>query len=832
MTSKNGFVSTEQDARAAHWRMDMGLAFVSSAVLVLEILQIRIFSYSLDPFTIHLAVGVCLLGLGASATVLALLPQRSVERARPFAAAFAVVGALTIPACHAVFAAWAPEVYAPTALGIVVLVVLAVPYFCFGMTIATLLVTRSSGVGRAYAFNLAGSGVGCVLIFPLLNALGAEAAIGVVAWMALAAAFMIHVPRQAIWRGAAVAGGLVLVISQIFASSLYLFPPDPEGQSTWMMKRAEQYIASRYPYGGPEVTMERHYSRWTDTARVEVWEVVSNLEGLQSRPVNTRIVLQDSAAGSVMFGVGEDTNQARVIFEDTVYGAGYVPAVTSDVLVIGLGGGPDILTALHHGASRVVGVDISGANIDIARGPFKEFLGDPYGRPEVTALRIDGRTYLRSSSDLFDLVVMTGVDTKTLYSAGSLTLSENYLYTLEAFQEMIRRLKPGGRLAITQYYDAVAWRLGATALEALKLDGAEDPTRHIFSVRQGLWKTLIVKRTPLTDEEVTRLSNWVHRHAGRAPDVNVIDLLLSEIPLARPLEILYSPPPRLMATVPFYEAVAQGRVDSFLENAVDDLYPVTDDRPYVFFKTRPERAFIEMPQMLRRLLKLAAQLALASALLILFPLFLLRRRGLRRARTTRSLIYFVCLGVGFMLVEIGLFHRFVLLLGHHSYSVTVVLFGLLGGASIGSALSSRFATARRMLASAPIAALIGVIVIYAFALDAVFSAAAQLPFAARIILALLTLLPLGIALGYPFPRGLQAVRTGSGPLAAWAIGVNGFASVLGAVLAVPIVLVTGMKVLLLGGAVLYAIAMLTMPVAGFSRSLPGLIAQPETSASR
>jgi SAM-dependent methyltransferase len=788
-------------------RMDLGLAAISATTLLLEILQTRIFSYSLDPLTIYLAVGVCLLGLGASATVLAVLPDLSATRARSIAASFAVLGALATPAAHALFAAWAGEVYARTPLGGVTLVVLAVPYFCFGMTTAALLVARSHAIGRAYAFNLAGAALGCAIVYPLLDLLGAEASLVVAAWMSLGTAFLLGLPRSRMLAGAIVGACLLLV--QASAATLYDFPPDPRGQLAWIERKASEFVQSN---SKARFEIERVYSRWTDTGRAEVWQVNTNVSQFRSRPVETKVFMQDASAGSLLLGVGDDLGRSRTYFEDTIYGAGYVPRPVEDVLVIGLGGAPDVLGALHHGASRIVGVDINEATIDFARDQFREFLGDPYGQPEVETHTMDGRTYLRTTPDRFDLIVMTGVDTKTLLASGSLSLSENYLYTEEALRDVIRHLRDDGVLAVTRFREFVLYRIISAAASALAAESIDDPERSMIVVKQGAWLTLLVQRGSFDGEELDRVHAWVARNSEPPTDLHLPEWDLIGVGLSHPITLRYSPPPRPVAVTGFYRALRDGTVAPYVESASKDLRAATDDRPYLFFETRPERAFTDPPEVLTELLGFAAQLTVASALLILLPLIVLRRRGLVSPASSLSLVYFACIGIGFMLVEIGLFHWFVLLLGHQSFSVTAVLLGLLVGASVGSAFSSWQPFRGRGAASAALAVLVGVLILYSRVLGDVFAAAASSSFASRWLLALATLIPLGVLLGLAFPLGARALRTHNVALVAWAIGVNGFASVLGATLAVPLALVTGLSTLLLGAAALYTIAILTLPI--------------------
>ena len=544
---------------------------------------------------------------------------------------------------------------------------------------------------------------------------------------------------------------------------------------------------------------------------MDVFELRSNLERLQPRidgPLEVLFFAQDAGAGSHLLGVRDDPSRARSFFERTIYGAGYARGGVRDVLVIGVGGSPDVLTAAWHGAQRVVAVDINDGVFELARGPFRELLGDPFARPGVSTVHMDGRTFLRSSREQFDLVQLSGVDTKTILASGSLSLSENYLYTHEAMREAVARLRPEGALAIARFSDFEVHRLASVAVRALRESGAAAPERHLLAIAQGVWRTLLVKRSPFEPGEIDRLHAFV-AGASTPPSVRIPELDLIGAGLDFPMRVQYSPPPRPVATTGYFRALAGGELDAYVESSEADLRPPSDDRPYFFPRARPERILAGMPDVLGELLQYAVQIGAVAGLFILAPLVVFQRRGLRIPGAAPALLYFTCLGVGFMLIEIGLFHRFVLLLGHQSYSVTVVLFGLLLGASLGSALSARLAGPRRVQLA--LAGLVVAILVYTLALDVVFARSAAAPFALRLALSLVLLVLLGLGLGIPFPVGLRALRARGAPLIAWAVGVNGFASVIGATLAVPLALLTGLRFLLLAGAALYAVALLALP---------------------
>ena len=793
-------------------RADAGLFAVSCAILTLEILQIKIFGFSLDPLRIYLAIGVCLLGLGASATLLALAPPFSTSRARELGAVCAVAGAASLPIVHVFFSRLSESFAFGGMAALVLLAALAVPYLLLGATVALSLVSRAAGIGRAYAVNLAGSASGCAIVFPLLEALGAERALVAAAALALTGGLLLATPSSVAQRALVGLVGLGLSVVFWIGAPVFEFPPDATGQLFHVLKRADE-IEREHPT--EEVLAVPVWRRWDRTGRIDIYRIETTIPELQSRvggPLETLFYVQDASAGSYLIGVGDDLERGRELFEGTVYGLGYELGRRDDVLVIGLGGAPDVLTALHHGADRITGVEINAAAIDLVRGEFAAFLGHPYANPAVRLQRMDGRTFLRSTDEKFDLIQMSGVDTKTALSSGSIAVNENYLYTREAMLDMLDRLEPEGVVVITRFGNFDAHRLASIAVVALRDLGAAHPERHIAVVEQGFLRGMVVKRSPLTPHEVEGLHAWLDSRGGEPPDIVIPALDWIGVSMRHPMRVLYTPPPRAVAETPFFKALEAGNVEAFVAHARRDLRAPPDDRPFFFLRDRKEQALTAPSPALRSLYVTFAQLSAVSVLFILLPLLVLRRRGLQGPLAGRSLVYFGCLGAGFMLIEIGLIHRFVLLLGHSSYAVTVVLLGLLVGASAGSLFSRRLSidTARDLRGA--LLALLALLMLVAFSLGSVFEAAAGLAFEARLLISLAILTALGFLLGIPFPTALRSLDSTSRPLVAWCIGLNGFASVLGSTAAIPIAMIVGLRILLLLGVALYALALVAAPL--------------------
>ncbi|HXJ37444.1 MAG TPA: hypothetical protein VMS22_25730 [Candidatus Eisenbacteria bacterium] len=795
----------------ASWRADVGLVVVSAAVLTLEVLQTKLFGFSLDPLSIYVAVAMCMLGLSAAATLLAILPPLPPERASRLAALGSAGGAVAIVVAHVLFAAWSPAVRTGGIGVAVVLAAMVLPYFGFGLTTTLLLVGGGERIGRTYALNLAGSGLGCLLVFPFLDAFGAERSLALVGIMGVATGALLAPARPAGVRAAVGVAALALVATFAGAPRLFAFQPDPTGQVAVIMSRIAK-LDAQHGAGTAEATPV--FSRWDRTGRIDVYRLTSSRPELQGRiggPVETLFFAQDASAGSILLGVGGDLSRAREFFDRTVYASGYVTGPRRDVLVIGLGGGPDVLSALYHGASRVVGVEINRTVIDLVRYDLADFVGRPYDRLEVTLQQLDGRTFLRQSPDSFDLIQLSGVDTKSVFFASAgLALNESYLYTRQAMGELLRRLRPDGVLALNRFKTDVQ-RLTSVAVAGLRDLGVEAPERHVIVVGQGLWRTVLVKRSPFTPAEVALVGEWVKQNPT-APPIVVPAYDWIGVSFQYPLEIVYSPPPAAVAVGPFFEALAGGTLDAFIAAQMFDFSPPDDDRPFFFFPVRPKDMLRSGAPGLDEVTRLARWLTIVSIAVIVVPLVLWRRRGLRAPRAGRTLAYFACLGVGFMFVEIGLIHRFVLLLGHQTYAINVVLFGLLLGAGLGSLSAARLVRGERGRLRVALAALIAGVVVVALGLGVAFDWVATFGFGSRLALALVLLVALGFLLGIPFPTGLAALAADSQELVAWAIGINGFASVVGGTLAVPTAMIGGFRSLALLAAALYVIAALAAPL--------------------
>jgi spermidine synthase len=778
-----------------------GLFVLSAALLTLEVLQTRLFAYSLDTFLFYGAVGVTLLGLGASGTLLSLWRGWRERPLGTLGAAASAGFAISLVAAHAAFARVSSGLaidLSPRALA--TFAGLAVPYFFAGIGITASLVASGTGVHRAYVANLMGSAVGCLVVFFALEPLGAPFLLGMTACGGLlAGGLFLRLSHGRAARLALAAAAAVTTLSLI--ASARLFPLTPGGGQLAGLERA--------------TPLDRLHHVWDPTGRIEIHRLRDLLAEVPA-PLPVYFFSQDGSAGSILLGVTDDLARARGFFERTLYGAPYVlrgEGAGANVLVIGLGGSPDVQAAHFFGARSVTGVEINASAIAAIAGPFAAFTGNPYGRPNARTVHLDGRTFVRSTPETFDLIVMSGVDTKSVLAAGSLSISENHLYTLEAFEEYLDRLAPGGVIAVLRFGQFDRLRLSTIGVAALRARGVAHPERHFAVLEQQAWTSVLLGRDPLPADAIERLAKWIASLPAPDTGIRLPPYDIFRLGLRRPPRLLH--PGEASGGEPdapeLFDAVAQGREADFIAAYRFDISPPTDDRPFFFDLQRKDRIFAESSVIYRRLGGFLAVIGILAAVTIAAPVPLLRRRA-TAGGLGRVLAYFGALGTGFMLLEIGLAQKLVLFLGHPAYSVTVVLAALLVGAGLGSAAAGRSTLRGADLVqrrAVPAILIIGLVL--ALGLDSLARVCAALPLAGRLAVAAALLVPLGFALGMPFPTGLGLLTSRRSDLVPWAIGANGLTSVVGASAALPAAMIVGYRAVLVAGLVAYVVAAFAVP---------------------
>ncbi len=765
----------------------IGIFLISLATLALEILQVRVFSVMLWHHLSYMVITITLLGFSAAGAYVAIKGAGDDTQALNTAGWAALLSGITTVIGFAVVTRIPLDTYME--MGVVQLsfiflyyAFLIVPYFFMGLTITILLTRFVKVVHRLYFWNLIGSALGCLLFLWLLLTFGGEGSILIVAALASAAAIPLFPKKSLV--GLAVVVTVVLLVLSTQASTILTVRPAAS-------KALGEFMANV-----PDLKIER--SQWDPIARIDV----------SSSPSFGKIYRYHDAEVQKIFTIDGDAYTFVYRFDKpwpevdligkTLYSSAYFFKEKPKVAVIGLGGGTDIMTALHHEARDITGVEINQAMIDAANYAFQDYKYQPYQDPSVTIVHEEGRSYLRRVQEKYDIIQMSGVDTWSALATGAYVLSENYLYTREAFQEYYEHLNKDGILCMIRWIFSPpreCLRLVTIQSDILKENSFAAPWDHFLVLRQGTLASVVTKMSAFTRRDIQRLK----RQLSDKPD----------------LEILYAP--GMAGDNMFYRyfaAMKENREQEFIAQYPFKLDPVYDDRPFFFefykwkdtFKTYFDQGgYLVAARPIGYIILLASlvQAVFFGLIFILFPLYKFKRRGLSMVGSRHMIAYFAALGMGFMFVEVSLMQKFVLFLGHPTYSITVTLFTLLTFSGIGSFIAGRIVKDPRRLILRATQAIAAMVILYSFILTPTFNALLGLPLWGRTLAAVLVLAPLGILMGMPFPTGLSYVRRGAASFVPWAFGINGVASVAASVICIILALVFGFNIVLYLAAIIY-----------------------------
>ncbi|HNV70170.1 MAG TPA: hypothetical protein PKO06_10765, partial [Candidatus Ozemobacteraceae bacterium] len=495
------------------------------------------------------------------------------------------------------------------------------------------------------------------------------------------------------------------------------------------------------------------------------------------------VVNIDANAGTVMTAFSGRPEDVGHLQYDISNLAHYLRS-QADVFVVGVGGGRDILSAIAFNQRRIVGLEVNRDMIDLVTRVFADLTGRLHERPDVRLINDEARSYLVRTNERFTIIQVSLIDSWAATAAGAFVLSENTLYTTEAWQLFLQRLTSNGILSFSRWYRQNApgeiQRLLALAVHALRCNGVSDPRRHLLLVRVSAPEhtgdpnngvgTLLVSPSPFSDADLQKLSDVCR--ALR------FDIALSPTTCIDPRFLPILETPDLLTY-----AAAQPQ----------NIAPPTDDRPFFFHLHRIRDVFSTGGGETRVEVFLLALLGFITVLTALCVLLPLRWRGDVPSSPDQFWfsVYFSGIGLGFMLIEMAFLQWLVVLLGHPTYSLSVVLFSLLLASGAGSWLTARFVAPDVPPGKFWIGGFLMALVASGLAVPGVAAAQAGAENLSRMFTAVLLILPLGTILGTAFPRGMALCQQRQPALAPWLWGTNGAMSIVGSILAVIIALEWG-----------------------------------------
>ena len=780
----------------------IAIGLLSSCVLAYEVLLTRMFSIVLWHHFAYMIISAAMLGYGTSGTALTLLKEKIAPH---FGAVYMLAAAALAVLMPAAF--WLSQqvpfnplelLWDPAQPGrlLTVYLLMMLPFFCGGIGIGLVFAHFGRQSSRVYACDILGAGAGSlgaivVLFFiqpaQVLTALTALALLAA----AVAAAELKLRPRWLVELFA----GLAVVALALPAIPLHLSP----------YKDLSQALAIT----GARVIEESSSPLGQVTVVENVQVPLRNAPGMS---------LNSTGEPPPQLGVFVDGNgpSALTRFDGMLAPLAYLDQLTSAlpyhlierprVLVLGAGAGSDVLQALYHGSAAIDAVELDRNVTDLVDRRFKDYAGNLYGRPGVHVYAAEARGFVNASRQRYDLIQVALLDSFGTASAGLYGLSENYLYTVEALQADLNRLAPDGMLAVTRWLTLPprgALKLFATAVTALERNGASNPASRLVMIRGWKTVTLLVKNSDFSAKEIaavrefcrTRSFDLAYYPGMRAGEANRYNQL------AQPY---------------FHEgavALLSPQRQAFIDRYKFYIEPATDDRPHFFrffkwnaaaeiFSLREQGGMPLLDWSYPLLVATLLQSIAASALLILAPLALSRCR--RSLPGVPVALYFLAIGFAFMFMEIAFIQKFVLFLSHPLYAVAVVLCAFLLFAAAGSWLAGRWQAANKVMLA--VSAMGALSLLYLAILPGLFQALIHLPDAAKIFISVLLIAPLAMCMGVPFPTGLTRLAGTKEEAIPWAWAINGFASVVGAVLATLLAIHLGFASVILLAVLIYALA--------------------------
>lgn len=803
--------------RRAPPRALAAICAVAMMTLVLQIALTRILSATVSHHAAFAVIGLVMLGLATSAAVVFVQRNRAERPATLSVCANALLAAgVGCSASSLMFTGlmalpWGSQQNGPALLA-------GVPFFALfflaGYGIAFLLAEYAEDAARLYWLDLTGAAAGCALVIPLLDV---GSPLVTVAWCGVLVSGGGYLLTRDPSDGRTGLGGGVVLLTLIVAVSTTAFPEltrlrHAKGMSQdnvlWEQWNRLSRVTVHDEVPGYDHQLARLRAHYPDADAEQIldrWRMGWGMSELFTGDVpEMRWVELDTDAGTqIVEGGGRDYGDRLEYLEYDVTTVAY--QLRSEGLerafVVGGGGGRDVLTALHFGVEEVDVAELNPSVVEAVDEAFGDYGGHVYSLPGVHTHIGEARSILSRKEERYDVIQMSMIDTWAASVAGALVLSENALYTREAFELYLDHLQPDGLFTVSRWASDARWGEAARTLAlmgaALRRHGATDPATHVAVVQAGGQAypgvaTCIMKPTPFSDAERRALAEATERLG--------FELIW---PLLEGEPVLDVP------------AVMAGDRDAAYELRLDLRAP-TDDRPF-FFELRPMLTSWLWALQDRDLSVASRSMIMTGLLLLIYPLVgrILMLEPLQRynaslpeAERTQlrahlpAVTYFAMIGLGFLFVEVAILQRYMTFLGHPTYAMSVVLFSLLLSSGAGASMSDWLSDPARIVW--PLGALLVGIALTAFAVPPLLVGLHHLDLAVRMVVAIALVVPLGLCMGMMFPLGVRMLhRDGVAHLLPWLWSVNGIFGVMASVVGIIVAMSQGYTAVLGLGAVCY-----------------------------
>jgi len=790
----------------------LGVFLVSMATLMYEVLLTRIFSVTTWYHFAFLCISVAMFGMTLGAILVYLKPAVfSPEKTQRCLAVGALAfGVLSVTAIlvHLLCPLVCPGVDAATVIMIglgVALPFLLAAFTASGISIALALTRFPGKINFMYAADLVGAACGCLFVVMLLRFVDPIAVVLILAAVSSLAGIL-FLTGAGERKLLSATGAAFVVFALVAIVQVYSF------------EQHAPLFEVRWSKGFKD--FPNLYERWNSFSRIRVlgdkqaaaYPDAYGLSPKVSDSLRVKSLVLDidgGAATTILNFDGKDLTPHAYLADEIAEFAHHLRH-QADVLVIGAGGGKDILSALVMGQKHVTAAEINENTINAVNNVFSDFSGKLYDHPKVTVVNDEGRSYTTRSGKKFDIIEISMIDTWAATASGAYALSENGLYTTDAWKMLISHLTDNGILTVSRWYAVNSpptefYRLTALAAASLKQSGIEHPEQHIAILRvmphhqkmiPDAMGTMLLCKSPFTAQDwrqIKELGQQMGFDVMLAPDGNK-DPILAALASGQEPDVAAS-------SIPF------------------NLNAPSDDNPF-FFQTISLKHLVD-PNIIKQNMNVSNVLAgfllvvvgittlFLSVYCVRLP-YLLTKDKSEISASTSLFAYFIAIGTGFMFIEISQIQRLGLFLGHPVYGLTVVLFALLLSTGVGSLLLEQWLVRRKGDLRVALVAIVVVLSIYGLVSGMIMNAAYLADTPTRIAVAVAMLFPVGIALGAAFPAGMNLTLEKHPSLAPWLWGVNGAFSVCASVFAVIVSMFSSITVSYICGIVSYVVALVAV----------------------
>jgi len=801
----------------------VSIFILSAAALAYEVLLIRLFSIIHWHHFAFMVISIALLGYGASGSFITIFRRRMLEHYDVVYIANTVLFGLSSIACfiavqrlpfNALEILWDRSQWQRLFISYLLL---TLPFFFVANAIALTLMRFHKKISLVYGVDLIGAGFGAILVMVLLQQFTPVTMVRVLAISGIAAGLFALLNLASANRKS-IASLLFLCMLAVYMTPqkwLELRPSEYKGLTQTLQMKGTSLL---YSHSSPVSQTDVVQSTFIPFRNAPGMSLQSKAETPEQLAV-----FRD---GDEMTTIDHVTDRNALEYHDYMSSAlpYHVHGSPRNLLILSSATGASILQADYHELPQVDAVEPDEQLSLLITERFADYFGWNRQQGKVTIHTITPRGFAASDNS-YDLVVMGPSGASSGGSAGVHALSTSYDYTVEALQSYLKLLAPEGLLSITMWTSTPArgnLKLFTTAVEAMRNTGIGHPENNIAWIRSWNTATLILKKTALTPEEISRLREFSISRSfdlawlpGIGPeDVNQFQLLQEPVFYLTARSVL--------------EEGDKNAEASFVQQYKFDIRPTTDNRPYFnnFFRWSSFEEFLTMPGQVGismtgvgypTLLFTMVQASVAAVVLILLPLLLVRTgkdkadKKIAAGKRKNIVIYFLSIGLAFLFIEIAFIQKFTLILSQPLYAVAVALCAFLIFSGLGSLYvqrcmeSAEFSIIPVLLRRSVLLITI-IAILYITFLPMLSSKIMALTESVRIISAFIIAAPLAFVMGMPFPLGMAALQQNSPHLMPWAWGINGCASVLSAVLAVLLAMEIGFNGIMLCAVILYLIA--------------------------